>query len=149
VPAAVWAAAAARVDIGNPMKHSHFIQSLDESRIRAANLAAEEKTTALIHVHVSKRAEPDALAAAPKYFRSMKLHKHPHRNAVLIFVAPKSQTFAIYGDAATHARVGPEFWNTLRDEMTAHLKDSRHTDALIHAIEKAGRLLAEHFPKTA
>jgi uncharacterized membrane protein len=148
VPEAEWAAEAAREGIGNRMKHSHFISSLDESRIRAAIIAAEEKTTALIHVRISKRPEPDALAAAEKYFKSLKLHKHPHCNAVLIFVAPKSQTFAIYGDAATHARVGPEFWNILRDEMTEHLKDSRYMDALIHAITKAGKLLAEHFPKT-
>ncbi len=131
------------------MKHSHFISSLDKSRVRAAILAAEEKTTALIHVRISKRAEPDALAAAEKYFKSLKLHKHPHRNVVLIFVAPKSQTFAVYGDAAIHARVGPDFWNILRDEMAAHLKESRYTDALIHAVEKAGKLLAEHFPKAA
>ena len=66
---------------------------------------------------------------------------------MLIFVAPKSQTFAIYGDAAIHARCGPEFWNILRDEMSSHLKESRYTEALIHAINKAGKLLAEQFPK--
>lgn len=131
------------------MKHSHFIDRLDESRIRAAILDAEAKTTALIHVRVAKRSEPDALAAAQRHFKALRLNRHPHRNAVLIFVAPKSQTFAIYGDAATHARCGPEFWNILRDEMTSHLKESRYTEALTHAINKAGELLAQHFPKTA
>jgi uncharacterized membrane protein len=131
------------------MKHSDFIDRLDESRIRAAIVDAEAKTTALIHVRVAKRSEPDALAAAERNFKALKLDRHPDRNAVLIFVAPKSQTFAIYGDAATHARCGPEFWNVLRDEMAAHLKDSRYTDALLHAITKAGELLAVHFPKHA
>jgi len=68
---------------------------------------------------------------------------------VLIFIAPKSQTFAIYSDAATHARIGQEFWNILRDEMASHLKESRYTEAVLHAITKAGELLALHFPKNA
>jgi len=153
--AAEWAVAAARAEAGSlnktnkTMKYSHFIDRLDESRIRAAIVDAEKKTTAQIHVRVAKRSEPDALAAAKKHFNALKLDKHPDRNAVLIFVAPKSQTFAIYGDAATHARSGPEFWNILRDEMSSHLKQSHFTEALAHAIHKAGELLAQHFPKTA
>jgi uncharacterized membrane protein len=131
------------------MKPSHFISRLDESRIRAAILDAEAKNTALIHVRIAKRKEPDALAAAERHFKALKLDRHPDRNAVLIFVAPKSQTFAIYGDAATHARCGPEFWNILRDEMRSYLKESRYTEALVSAINKAGELLAQHFPKTA
>jgi uncharacterized membrane protein len=130
------------------MEHSHLIDRLDHDRIVAAISAAEGKTTGQIRVLVSKRSHPDALAAAAKHFKSLKLDKHPDRNAVLIFVAPKSQTFAIYGDAATHARVGPEFWNILRDDMAAHLKDSHYTDAILHAINKAGELLAEHFPRS-
>ena len=131
------------------MKHSHLIKRLDESRILAAISAAEANTTGLIRVMVSKRSYPDPLPAAEKHFKALKLHKSPHRNAVLIFIAPKSQTFAVYGDAATHARCGPEFWNILRDEMALHLKDSRYTDALLHAIAKAGELLAVQFPRNA
>jgi uncharacterized membrane protein len=96
---------------------------------------------------VSKRSHPDALAAAEKHFKTLKMDQTPNRNAVLIFLAPKSQTFAVYGDAATHLRVGPAFWNSLRDEIAAQLKESRFTDALVHGINKAGDLLAEHFPR--
>jgi uncharacterized membrane protein len=131
------------------MKHAHLISRLDNSRILAAISAAEAKTTGEIRVMISKRSYPDALSAAKKHFKVLQLDKSPHRNGVLIFVAPKSQTFAIYGDAAAHAGCGPEFWNILRDEMTSHLKDSRFTDALVHAIAKAGELLAIHFPLNA
>jgi uncharacterized membrane protein len=131
------------------MKQSHFIDRLDESRIRAAIVDAEAKTTALIHVRVTKRSESDALAAAKKQFKALKLDRHPHHNAVLIYVAPKSQTFAIYADAAAHSQRGPQFWNALRDEMGSHLKESRYTEALVDAIKKAGAVLAEHFPKIA
>jgi uncharacterized membrane protein len=128
------------------MKHSHFIRQLDEPRILAAIAAAEAKTTGQIRALVSKRHCADPLAAAHKHFRALGLDKDPHHNGVLIFVAPKSHTFAIYGDTAVHERCGPEFWNTLRDEMVVHLKEGRYTDALLHAINKAGDLLAVHFP---
>ncbi|MDP9175228.1 MAG: TPM domain-containing protein [Planctomycetota bacterium] len=131
------------------MKHAHLIDRLDEPRILAAIAEAEAKSTGHIRVMVSKRGYPDALAAAEKHFKILKLDKSPQHNTVLIFVAPKSQTFAIYGDAATHQRCGPEFWNILRDDMTIHLKDSRYTEALVHAITKAGDLLAIHFPPAA
>lgn len=129
------------------MKPHHFITALDESRIHAAIKDAHAKSTGHIGVLVSKRPAPDPLAAAEKHFHARNLHHAPHRNAILIFVAPKSHTFAIVGDAAIHAQVGPDFWTTLRDEMTPHLKEAHYTEALLHAITKAGDLLAQHFPR--
>jgi uncharacterized membrane protein len=128
------------------VKHSHFTQQLDEPRILAAIAAAEAKTTGHIRALVSKRRCADPLAAARKHFHALGLHKDPQRNGVLIFVAPKSHTFAIYGDKAVHERCGDEFWNTLRDEMLEHLRGVRYTEALVHGISKAGDLLAAHFP---
>jgi uncharacterized membrane protein len=130
------------------MKHAQFISQIDESRILAAITEAESKTTGLIRVLVSRRECEDPLAAAHEHFKALKLDKTPEHNAVLIFVAPKSHTFAIYGDTLIHARGGQSFWNAIRDEMAKHLKDSRFTDALLHAIKQAGQLLAEHFPRS-
>jgi uncharacterized membrane protein len=45
-----------------------------------------------------------------------------------------------------HERCGDEFWNTLRDQMLEHLRAGRYTEALVHGINKAGELLAAHFP---
>ena len=138
---------AAPEEAGKPMNHSHLVSRLDHPRILAAISAAEADTTGQIRVMVSKRSYRDALSAAEKHFKVLKLGKSPHRNAVLIFVAPKSQTFAIYGDAATHARCGPAFWDVLRDEVAGHLKGARFTDAVVHAIAKTGEQLAIHFPR--
>jgi len=128
------------------MKHAHFLSKVDDDRVTAAIAAAEAKTTGEIRALISKRKSPDPLAAAKLHFRALGMQKTKHRNAVLIYVAPKSCTFAIYGDTAIHARCGPDFWNSIRDEMTTHLKAGRYTDALVHAITKAGDLLAVHFP---
>ncbi len=129
------------------MKHAHFISALDEKRITDAIAAAEAKTTGQIRVFISKR-PPDAMAIAKKHFDALHMAKTKHRNAILLFIAPQSRTFAIIGDTAIHAHCGDAFWSTLRDEMTAHLKAARYTDALLHTIAKAGELLALHFPAT-
>ena len=53
---------------------------------------------------------------------------------------------AILGDVAVHAKCGDAFWQEIARIMTEHLKQDRYTDAILFAVEKAGTLLAEHFP---
>jgi uncharacterized membrane protein len=55
-------------------------------------------------------------------------------NGGLIFVAPRSQKFAIIGDKAINERRGEHFWSEVAESMTAH-------------FQKAGTRLAEHFPR--
>ena len=128
------------------MKHRHFVTQLDEEKVLEAIRHADPKTTGEVRVFVSRHRVLNALAFAERQFRRLGMVKTKHHNAVLIFIAPKSQTFAIYGDVAIHQKCGPEFWQTLRDEMVPHLKAAQYTTALVHAITKAGDLLARHFP---
>jgi uncharacterized membrane protein len=97
-------------------------------------------------VFVSHHQIADPLQAAERQFHRLGMAKTKARNAILIFIAPKSQTFAVFGDIAIHQRCGAEFWQTLRDEIIPHLKSGQYTVALVHAITKAGAKLAEHFP---
>jgi uncharacterized membrane protein len=68
------------------------------------------------------------------------------RNAILIFLAPRSQKFSLFGDVAVHQKFGAEFWQTLRDEILPYLKAGQYTAAIVQAITKAGEKLSEHFP---
>jgi uncharacterized membrane protein len=128
------------------MKHAEFINKISDDAIIAAIAAAEKRTTGEIRVFVSKRKWPDATMAAQKHFATLAMHKTRHRNAVLIFVAPASRTFAIWGDVGIHKHCGEEFWKSVRDEMEIHLKHARYTEALVRAVERTGELLARHFP---
>jgi uncharacterized membrane protein len=74
------------------------------------------------------------------------MHQTADRNGVLIFVAPRARKFAIIGDSGVHARCGDEFWTKVAAEMTSHFKQENFTAGLLHAIQKAGELLTEHFP---
>jgi uncharacterized membrane protein len=66
---------------------------------------------------------------------------------VLIFVAPRSRTFAIIGDEAIHARCGETFWHEVASAMEAEFRREDFTTGLVLGIDRAGALLAGHFPR--
>ena len=128
------------------MKQKHFFAKIDDKRIMAAIAHAEAKTSTQIRVFVSHHRCPDPLAAARKQFERLGMTKTRHRNAVFIFVAPESQTFALLGDVAIHEKCGDNFWQAVRDEMIPEFKSERYTEGIVHAIQRAGELMATYFP---
>ncbi len=129
------------------MRHRAFIGQLAHERIHAAIHAAESKTSGEIRVMISHRRAPDPVAAAQQAFLRLGMQRTRHRNAVLLFVAPRSRTFAVIGDEAVHARCGDGFWQDLAAAMTGYFKRGAYTDGLVHGVERAGELLATHFPR--
>ena len=75
------------------------------------------------------------------------MHRAKEKNGVLIFVAPRARKFAVIGDVGVHQRCGDAFWSALAAEMTGHFKKGAFTEGLVEVINKAGELLAEHFPR--
>jgi uncharacterized membrane protein len=129
------------------MRTKTFVGKLEHARIVKAIAAAEEKTSGEIRVYIKRGAVEDAVAAARAEFEKLGMAATRHRNGVLIFVAPRRQKFAVVGDAGIHERCGDAFWEQLVASMQAHFKAENFTDAVIHAIERTGALLAEHFPR--
>ena len=128
------------------MKRKHFLANIDENQIASAIALAEQKTSGQIRVFVSHHRCTDPMLMARKHFHRLGMAKSHHRNGILIFVAPESQTFALVGDAGVHDKCGDTFWHALRDEMIPEFKTERYTDGIVHAIRRAGELLATHFP---
>ena len=85
--------------------------------------------------------------AARTQFEKLGMTATRHRNGVLIFVAPRSQKFAVIGDTGIHERSGDQFWQELVESMREHFKAENFSDAVVQAIGKAGELLAQHFPR--
>jgi len=131
------------------MNPDDFLTRLQHQQIVDAIHEAERNTTGQIRIFISHALALDALVAAKKHFEKLQMHRRPHRNAILIFVAPKSQTFAIVGDEQIHARVGDSAWQSLAAEMGARFKSNHPMQAIIHTVQQAGVLLAGHFPKPA
>ena len=144
--AAAALAAAAREDDGN-MKSRDFIHQLDHPRLEAAIGAAEEKTSGEIRVAVSHRAIDNVVSFAQAEFLRLGMQKTRDRNAVLLLVAPASQSFAVIGDEGVHRKCGQAFWTELAAAMQASFHAADYTGGLLQGIARAGELLAEHFPR--
>ncbi len=119
---------------------------VDHARVNAAIVAAEGRTSGRIRVLIARHRAPHPVAAAQRHFQRLGIAQLPARNGVLLFVAPRSRTFAVIGDTGVHEKCGDAFWRELAAAMTGYFKESEFTDGLVHGIERAGVLLAEHFP---
>lgn len=128
------------------MKQKDFIRQLAHENIVAAIREAEQTTSGEIRVFVSRKNIGDALASARMEFQRLGMMHTRHRNAVLLFVAPAAQKFAVVGDDAVHQHCGQEFWEEVAAEMSGHFAKGHFSDGIVHGIRRAGRMLAEKFP---
>jgi uncharacterized membrane protein len=129
------------------MHPKEFKKKLRHDAIVEAIREAEKKTTGEIRVLVSRKEIEAPVTEAQKEFARLGMANSPHRNGVLIFVAPRSHKFAVIGDKAVHEKCGDEFWQKLAEAMTGYFRKSEFTEGIVHGVKKAGELLAEHFPK--
>jgi len=129
------------------MHPKKFKDHLQHDDVVAAIREAEQKTTGRIRVFISQKHVDDPVAAAAAEFERMGMTQLPERNGVLIFVAPRAHKFAVIGDTAVHARCGDEFWRKLTETMSSYFRKSEFHAGIVHGVQKAGELLAEHFPR--
>jgi uncharacterized membrane protein len=131
------------------MRTHRFLRELEHDRIVRAIKEAEAKTSGQIRVYLQRgKFEEEALPRAEKRFLQLGMQKTKERNAVLIFVAPRAQKFAVIGDEGVHQKCGEQFWRELVEKMREHFLREEFTEALVEGIEATGALLARYFPKT-
>ena len=80
--------------------YKHFLSSADEQEVIDAIKQAELNTSGEIRVHIENSAEGDVNKRAIEVFYLLKMNSTDLQNGVLIYVAVKDKTFAIYGDKA-------------------------------------------------
>ncbi len=131
------------------MRTKIFVEKLAHDRIVREIAAAEKKTSGEIRVFIQRGEIDDPVVAAQAQFKKLGMTATRERNGVLIFVAPRSQKFAVIGYEAIHQRCGEEFWKELVEKMREHFRAENFTDALLGAIAQTGELLARHFPRAA
>ena len=130
------------------MRTKEFLSKLE--RIVHAIRDAESKTSGAIRVYVQRgQLSVDPLIVAQKKFQRLGMHKTRERNAVLIFVAPRSHKFAVVGDKTIHEKCGEQFWQHVVDGMRVHFQNEKFSHALTEAINEVGNVLATHFPRTS
>lgn len=129
------------------MRTKKFIEQLEHDRIVRAIAAAETKTSGEIRVFIQHGEVSDPVSVARAQFERLGMTKTRKRNGVLIFVAPRAQKFAVIGDQGVHEKCGDPFWQALTQAMRTHFQAQNFTDAVVHAINETGGLLAQHFPR--
>ena len=123
------------------------IPPIDDARVVAAIAAAEARTSGEIRVFICSSKAEEPVLAAQKQFERMNMTQTAARNGVLVYLAPASHTFAVIGDKGVHEKCGASFWENLAAAMNEHFKQANFTQGLVLGIERAGALLAEHFPR--
>lgn len=128
----------------NPKK---FFTQAEQKRIVAAIAAAEERTSAEVRVHVERkcRREPP-LERAKEIFCHLGMEKTEQKNGVLIYLATASRRFAILGDEGIDKLVPDDFWEDIRNIMTARFRDGAFCEGIEEGIARVGEKLREFFP---
>jgi uncharacterized membrane protein len=68
------------------------------------------------------------------------------RNGVLVYVALDDRQFAIIGDQGIHEKVGYDFWDQEKDEMSTYFKQGDIIGGIVYFINQIGEKLQEFFP---
>lgn len=129
------------------MKTKEFQKQINESRILFAIREAERKTSGEIRIMISDQKVQDPVQEAQKIFVREKMDRTRERNAVLIWIAPVCQKFAVIGDQGIHEKVGNEFWSQMVQKVGEAFKKGCFTEGLVQAIETVGEGLAKYFPR--
>src|SRR2546423_5545915 len=112
------------------MRTHSFLRRLDHNRIIQAIKKAEGRSSGQIRVFIQRwKFEGDALPRAERKFFQLGMQNTKDRNAVLIFVAPRAQKYAVVGDVGVHEKCGEEFWKKLGNACRAHFKRKVFTPA--------------------
>jgi len=126
---------------------ANLFSAEDRESIRAAIAAAELMTSGEIRVFFEPKCAAEPYDRALAVFANLKMHQTALRNAVLFYLAYDDRKFALVGDEGIHLKVGPEFWQQVKDKTLDDFKEQRYVKGLQEGIEEVGRQLQRWFPR--
>ena len=127
-------------------KVEDFLTAEEEQAIVEAIRVAELNTSGEIRVHIEKTCKGDVTNRALDLFHTLKMDNTKLQNAVLIYLAIDDKTFVIYGDKGINDVVEKDFWDSTKNVMQSHFKQSNFKQGLIEGILKSGKQLKTYFP---
>jgi putative membrane protein len=102
----------------------------------------------LSRVLVPRRARrAHAHRAAMEQFMIRGMARKQNRPGVLIFVSLAERYARIVADDGIASKVHQSVWQDAIEALLDHLRGGRIADGFVIAVEKCGRVLAEHFPR--
>ena len=119
--------------------------------IAAAVERAESTTSGEIHVHIQRNLLPleQMRKRALRCFHELGVDQTSDRSGVLLFVVLKKKKFEIVADTGINAKVQPETWREIADEMTTTIHREGFEKGVCRTIERIGNVLTQHFPRSS
>ncbi len=96
------------------------------------------------HARAHEMAEEQAL----QEFARLGMHRTSGRTGVLILVSLFERCVIVLGDDGIHAKVTDEHWLAVNRAILDGVRERTLADGLRAGIQKAGGVLAEHFPRS-
>jgi len=127
-------------------KANKFFSENEQNSIVQAIREWEKDTTGEIKLHIENKCKTDPLLRTKELFQKLKLHETKNKNAVLIYLAVQSHTFAVWGDTGINAKVDTDFWNTIAWVIEDHFKQNLYKVGTLEAIKLVGQKLVKFFP---
>lgn len=129
-----------------PQSAEYFLNSEGEWQVVQAIQEAERNTSGEIRVHLDLHTDLPHLERAKEVFAKLNMHRTQARNGVLFYVAVEDRSFAIFGDTGIDQAVPDDFWESIRDTLSAHFRAGRFAEGLAEGILQAGEALKRYFP---
>ena len=120
----------------------------NKEKIVSAIQQAEKNTSGEVRVHIESKVKKkkSVLDRAVEVFHQLGIQETKLRNGVLVYVALDDRQFAIIGDQGIHEKVGDNFWDREKDEMTTYFKQDDIIGGIVYFIGQIGAKLQEFFP---
>jgi uncharacterized membrane protein len=123
-----------------------FLTKEEEQEIVEAIRLAEKETSGEIRIHIEKTTSKDPFDRALEVFHLLEMDQTELKNGVLIYLAVEDKKFVICGDKGINELVEDDFWDTTKNSMANHFKNSNFKQGLVEGITKAGIQLQKYFP---
>jgi uncharacterized membrane protein len=162
--AAAVLAAAARREIGDLLfnnkvdcvKIDHFLTLEEKAAIKKAVQDAESRTCGEIKVLVvGASKKPWSLSSpakavrrrAHREFNAMGIRNTAEHTGILIMLSLKERRVEVVADKGINDKVMQKTWEDIVEIIVGNIQRGKQAAGIIQAVDFAGKVLAEHFPR--
>lgn len=138
------------------MKIDHFLTMEEKAAIKSAVQEAESRTSGEIKILVvSSSKKPWSLSSpakavrrrAHREFNSMGIRNTAGHTGILIMLSLKERRVEVLADKGINDKVAQKTWDDIVEIITSNIKQGKQAAGIIQAVDFAGKVLAEHFPR--
>ena len=114
----------------------------------AASMAyALAQIPALDRLIVGKRVmELSVKKRAMRHFAESGVYDTQDATGVLLFLSVLERRVELIADRGIHEKIAPDTWDRIVSALSRSLKENKGAQALVHAVQEIGIVLAEHVP---